>query len=310
MTESLPMSVTGYLHQTYAESLAEFGKPRLLPRCQGWILERQIPGFDYRDAMGCYPLFTCLDWSRFDQDLDDVGADLVTLSVVTDPFGDYDSTYLQRSFMDVVIPYKEHFIADLTCPVNTFVSTHHRRCARKALRYVSVERCQDPLQFLTEWGDLYSAFLKTRDIKGPAAFSRLALARQLTVPGLIMFRAIHGQSIVGIHLWYVTGKVAYAHLAGYSDLGYQLGASYALFWFAIDYFTTNQMRWLHLGGPAGAQGDRSNGLTAFKRGWATGTRTAYLCGRIFNRERYFQIVKHNNLPPTAYFPAYRNGHVS
>ncbi len=43
----------GYLHPGYAESLAEFGTPRLLPRSEGWALEREAPGFPFRDAMGC-----------------------------------------------------------------------------------------------------------------------------------------------------------------------------------------------------------------------------------------------------------------
>ncbi len=46
----------GYLSSAYAESLAEFGRPRELAKCGGWILERKIPGTDLHDAMGCYPL--------------------------------------------------------------------------------------------------------------------------------------------------------------------------------------------------------------------------------------------------------------
>ena len=56
--------MSGYMHLGYAESLVEFGTPRELPRSGGWVLERQIPGFSYRDAMGCYPLFACQDWSQ------------------------------------------------------------------------------------------------------------------------------------------------------------------------------------------------------------------------------------------------------
>jgi hypothetical protein len=80
--------VTGYLHPLYAESLSEFGTPYELARCRGWILKRQIPGFSYYDAMGCYPLFPCQDWSKLSGDLEELGDQLVCLSVVTDPFGD------------------------------------------------------------------------------------------------------------------------------------------------------------------------------------------------------------------------------
>src|SRR5690349_8434686 len=77
---ALPHSMmTGYLHPAYAESLSEFGRPRLLPRSRGWILERPIPACPYFDAMGCYPLFTCHDWSELPGDLVDLGSELVSL---------------------------------------------------------------------------------------------------------------------------------------------------------------------------------------------------------------------------------------
>jgi hypothetical protein len=84
--------ITGYLHPGYAASLAEFGTPRLLPRSEGWILERQIPGSPYSDGMGCYPLFACQDWSQLHADLESIGSELVSLALVTDPFGKYDVT--------------------------------------------------------------------------------------------------------------------------------------------------------------------------------------------------------------------------
>jgi hypothetical protein len=49
------------------------------------------------------------------------------------------------------------------------------------------------------------------------------------------------------------------------------------------------------------------GLTRFKRGWATGTRPVYFCGRIFQRERYEQLARQGGAPVSGYFPAYRHG---
>jgi hypothetical protein len=63
------MPPSGYMHPNYAHSLREFGEPRELPGSGGWILERIIPGTPYRDAMGCYPLFACNDWSKLANDL-------------------------------------------------------------------------------------------------------------------------------------------------------------------------------------------------------------------------------------------------
>ena len=272
-------------------------------------MERQIPGFPYRDAMGCYPLFACRDWSELYADLEDIGNenDLVSLSLVTDPFGDYDRAYLGRCFKDVVIPFKEHFIVDLSRSMDTFVCNHHHRYARKALRHLHVEKCEDPTQCINEWVDLYTALIERHNIKGILAFSKSAFAKQLSVPGIVVLRAVHEETTVGMLLWYVQGEVGYYHLGASSARGYDLRASFAMFWFAIEYFAANGLRWLNLGAGAGIGGGGTDGLTRFKRGWSTGTRTAYFCGRIFDHARYSEIVEAKSISATDYFPAYRKG---
>jgi len=299
--------LTGYAHPTYAQSLAEFGTPLELSRCGGWILVRQIPGFPYHDAMGCYPLFACQDWSQLHADLEEIGNGLVSLSLVTDPFGEYDTTYLHQCFRDMVIPFKEHFIIDLSRPMDTFVCQHHRRYARKALQQLCVERCEEPTQFINEWNSLYGALIERHAINGILTFSKSAFLKQLSVPGVVAFRAVCEQTTVSMLLWYVQGEVGYYHLGASSDVGYELRASFALFWSAIGYFAANRLRWLNLGAGAGVQGDSTDGLTRFKRGWSTGTRIAYFCGRIFDHARYSEIVKAKGVSATNYFPAYRKG---
>lgn len=296
----------GYLHPRYVQSLSEFGAPRELPRCGGWILERQIPGFPYRDAMGCYPLFACEDWSELIADLEDIGSDLVSLSLVADPFGDYDERCLHECFGDVVMPFKEHFVADLRCAMDVIVSRHHRYYARRALKKVDVETCSDPTEFIAEWVDLYAELIRRHDLKGIKAFSRKAFAEQLSIPGIVMFRAAAGGTTVGAHLWYLHERVAYSHLSAFSPLGYDLMASYALYWSAIEHFA-HKTRWLDLGAGAGVDSSGTDGLSQFKRGWSTKTRTAYFCGRILDRSKYEEIVKARAIPPTEYFPAYRLG---
>src|SRR2546428_11489081 len=113
------MTETGYLHPGYAESLAEFGVPRPLPRSGGWILVREISGCSTRDATGCYPLFVCRNWSQLHDDLNDLRSDIVCLLIVTVPSGEYDVSYLRQCFPDVVRPFKEHFMVDLSCSVET-----------------------------------------------------------------------------------------------------------------------------------------------------------------------------------------------
>ena len=301
------MTTTGYLHRDYAESQAEFGDPREVPRCGGWLLKRNIPEFPFCDAMGCYPMFACRDWRELHYDLESLEGELVALSLVTDPFGNYDEHCLRRCFRDVMLHFKEHFVVDLHCSMQTFVSDHHRRYARKALENVCVERCENPTFYISDWISLYSALIRKHHIKGILAFSSPSFARQFRVPGMVIFRASHEEATVGMTLWYVQQPIAYYHLGAYSLLGYELGASFALFWSAIAHFTDQELRWVNLGAGAGIRNNGKDGLSLFKRGWSTGTRPAYFCGRIFDHERYSKILKANGTMDCSYFPAYRKG---
>lgn len=296
----------GYAHSDYAVALAEFGSPRLLPRCGGWILERSIPGTPHRDAMGCYPLFACRDWSRLSDDIQNLSDEHVSLVLVTDPFGDYTEESLLHTFKDLVIPFKEHFIVDLAVTSETFLHPHHRRNARKALEVISVEECS-AVDSLSEWITLYANLVARHDIRGIARFSNSSFAQQLSVPGAVMLRAVHEGQTVGMTWWFVSEGVGYYHLGAYSDTGYELRASFALFWRAIELFRKECLRWLDLGAGAGLGDGEMDGLSRFKRGWSTGTRTAYLCGRIFDRARYDHIVEAKGIHATNYFPAYRRG---
>lgn len=303
-------TVSGYLHGSYAESLSAFGSPVLLPTSLGWILRRQIPETEFSDAMGCYPIFTCRNWSTLYDDLKQLGEELVCLSLVSDPFGDYDFDYLRRCFPDVTIPFKEHFIVDLSQLPDAFVHDHHRRNARLAFRQVEVAKCDSPIDYLDAWLNLYDNLIARHDIKGIPVFSRESFAKQFTVPGLTAFRAETGGKTVGMLLWYAQENRAYYHLGAYSPLGYEQRASFALFRYSLDYFARQGLEWLNLGAGAGVGSDKETGLTRFKRGWSTGTRTTYFCGHISKPKEYQQIVMARGMPQTTYFPAYRLGEFS
>jgi Acetyltransferase (GNAT) domain len=300
--------MNGYSHPAYAASLSEFGNPRALPRSNGWILERPIVSTPYRDAMGCYPLFACRDWSRLDLDLEELSSDIVSLAIVADPFGDHNPAQLSKCFPTLVTAYKEHLVTALSGSPESFVASQHRRKARKALERLEVERVADATKFDDEWIELYANLTQRHSIRGLTAFSANSLLAQLAVPGISMFRAIHDHQTVGMTLWYTDREVAYYHLGAYSELGYTLEASFALFWRALEYFSSERLQWLDLGAGAGVSArDHSDGLTRFKRGWATGTRTAYFCGRIFDQSKYEQAMRSRNVTATGYFPAYRKG---
>jgi lipid II:glycine glycyltransferase (peptidoglycan interpeptide bridge formation enzyme) len=143
-------------------------------------------------------------------------------------------------------------------------------------------------------------------LKGIKAFSKTAFAAQLRIPGMVMLRATYEGKTVGAHLWYPHGDVVHSHLAAVNPLGYELMASYALHWFALQSFT-GEVRWLNIGSGSGLAAQDGGGLAQFKRGWATGTRTAYFCGRIFNHSKYQEILATRRIRANDYFPAYRHG---
>jgi hypothetical protein len=300
----LETSPTGYAHPGYARSLAEFGTPLELARSGGWILEREIPDGGSRDAMGCYPLLFCRDWRALRADLDALEGRLVSVSAVPDPFGAHDEALLRECFGDVIVPFKEHFVTDMARPLEESVSRHHRKYARKALREVDVELVADPSKYIDEWLDLHRWLVARHGATGIRAFSPRAFAAQLALPGAVVVRATHRGVPVGAQLWFQHADVAYGHVLAFSPQGYETGAPYALYWFALSHFL-GKVRWCSFGGVSGTDVAGPGGLSQFKRGWATGTRTAYFCGRILDRARYAEQVRRSGAAAGAFFPAYR-----
>ncbi len=309
VTEPDRSVAAGYLSALYAESLAEFGQPLELPRCRTWLLERPIPGSTCRDAMGCYPLFSCGNWSKLGEDIDLLGGRLVTLAVVVDPFSPLTSHELQACF-DVVKPFKDHFVVDVAVPSEVHVSPHHCHYARKSLRKIEVHVVSDPSDHLDEWVTLYDNLIQRHQLRGLKAFSRECFRRQLAVPGMVMFMATLGDQILGAHLWYVQGTVAYSHLSATSEIGYRCRAAYGIYWTAIETFKrqfADKVKWLDLGAGAGLATGGENGLTEFKKHWASGTRRVFFCGKIFDPLAYTQLSRAVSANPNGYFPTYRQG---
>jgi hypothetical protein len=300
-------SGTGYAHPAYARALSEFGEPIRLAESAGWLLRRAIHSTHSYDAMGSYPLFSCRDWSSLAADFGALRDDLVSVAMVPDPFGEYD-VQLLRSCFDRVVDFKSHFIIDFEGPERN-VSKHHRYYARKALRDVQIDICANPEEFLQDWIILYNCLIERHNMKGIKAFSPRSFARQLQVPGLVIFRAStpDGQS-VGAHLWYVQGNVAYSHLAAVNELGYKFNSAYAIYDAAIEYFK-GKVRFMDIGAGAGSN-SKDDGLTKFKEGWANGQKNAYFCGRILNSERYRELVETTRTKESTYFPAYRHGELA
>jgi hypothetical protein len=297
----------GYLSGQYAASFEGFGSPRELPRARGWLLERQVPGTPFRDAMGCYPLFCCQDWTALQADLDALSEDLVSVVLVANPFGNYTEADLRRSF-DHVVRFKEHFVVDLAKP-GTVGTPHHRKSARQALSHMDIHIAENPLDRLEDWVRLYDHLIVRHRLTGIKAFSGEAFRRQLAVPGVLLFLASREGRVIGGNIWIVQDGVAYAHLLAMDDTGYRLRAAYALTHAALER-VKKLAKWANLGGNPGGEARSDAGLSSFKAGWATETRSAFLCGRILQAKRYAELVRAAGTEDASYFPAYRAGELA
>ncbi len=295
-----------YAHARYAQSLADFGSPRRLPACDGWVLERTIPGpGGRRDATGCYPLFRCADWGGLPDDLAALRQDgIVSLVLVADPLGGAPPGGFATHFPDLARPWKTHYLVDLRGDPAALGSVHHRRNARRVLHHVTVEACGDPPAHLDIWCALYDELIRRHEIRGTARFSRDAFAAQLALPGAVLLRAVTADgATVGMQLWLTAGEVAWHHLSGYAPAGYHWGgASYALMQAALVHLADRGVRLVDLGAGAGLASDPQDGLTAFKAGWSNGTRPTWLCGVVLDRGAYAALTAGR---AGDYFPLYR-----
>ena len=302
-------AATGYLHPGYAESLAEFGTPRELPYSGGWLLERVIPRCEARDAMGCYPVFTCRHWDRLHADLAELFGHLVTVALVPDPLANVDKTYLDGCF-DLVRPFKCHYITDLTTPFQDSVNEHHRYCTRRSRQDVEVEICEEPCRYAREWISLYGNLIQTHNVRGLRAFSPECLRKQLSIPGMVLIVGKQREEVLGAHLVAIHDNVAYSHLAVFSAVGYEARAAYGIYWRTLEYLTSRKVDSFDLGGAAGLADTPTGGLSRFKRGWSNTTRIFYPCGRVLDAESCAQICRRMGVGHTEYFPAYRAGEFS
>jgi hypothetical protein len=301
----VPASI-GYAHPLYCHSLKEFGELRELPNCGGWVLVRPIPGTPYKDAMGCYPFFDCRNWKKLHDDMEQIGSDLVSLVLVTDPFSGVAPSYLEHSF-DLVKPFKTHYVTDLRYPLESIVDRGHRYYARKSLKIMDVEVCRQPAQYLDEWIRLYDNLIRKYNIKGIGAFSHKCFEIQLNIPGMVMVLGRCEGEIVGATLVLVGDRVAYAHLSAYTNRGYMINASYGIYWTILSYMAEQGIRDYDSGGIPGITDDPIHGLNQFKRGWSNDKRMVYLCGRVLHREKYESICQQYQIANVDYFPAYRAG---
>lgn len=295
----------GYRHPQYAASLRQFGHPRRLQHSGGWVLVRDIPESAWQDAMGVYPLFCCQDWTALAADLVELAADgLLSLALVTDPFGAYSERLLREVFNTKVMAFKQHHVLDLSQPIEATTSARHRKKARRALRELDVRIMPEPTTLLDEWVHLYDGLTRRHQIRGIQAFSRQVFETQLALPDVVAVCLWQANRLAGAQLLVFQEDVVHCHLAAFDEIGYEIGASYAMDLVSIEYCRT-RARWYNLGGSAGLQENANDGLGWYKGGWSNETRTAYFCGHIFDQARYNLLYSRQTTHNRDFFPAYR-----
>jgi len=301
----------GYRHPDYALSLAGQGTLRRLEHSKGWIIERAIPGdSQLLDAMGLYPLFSCQDWQSLPSDIVHLrGSGLVSLILMSDPLlSEHERKVF--SLFDQVRPFKTHYIAELDHAPEQVASRHHAYYARKAAREIDVEVVEHPVKFLDEWQTLYAQLVAKHAITDMRAFSRESFAKLLGMPGVVLFRALREDRLVGAQIILLQDDVAFAHLAAFTDEGYKHGASYILDWHALEHFQ-GLARYLNWGGRIGSVDAKEDGLARYKHGWSTQERISWLLGIVFDQAAYTRLCKQAGKDQTVpYFPAYRYGEFS
>jgi hypothetical protein len=250
------------------------------------------------DAQGVYPIATFAPEADLAAGLDRLRGDgLISLALVPDPLAGPSPAALAAAF-DLVRPFKTHLTLDpakgLYAP-----SKHHRERIRRGRRRCRIER-GSLAPWRADWTRLYRGLVAHRGVSGMADFGDAYVDALAGEPALEAFAAFVDDAIVGMTLWFAHAGVVYNHLTAADATGYANGASFALYDAAIEHFEGAGV--INLGGAAGSGDDPTNGLFAFKQGFANSQVEAVICGAILDRRRYEVLSRGHG---DRFFPAYR-----
>lgn len=283
----------GYLHPGYAEACVAVGEVRHLRRSGSWMLTRDIPGSERRDAIVGFPRLICRSWPGLVEDLTETAAlaDLVTVSAVTDALAAVDEEVLRPAFGDLIRVEARHHVIELA---TYWPSRDHRRAVREAMRRLDVDVVDAPGDLPAAWDLLDGPALPGAELGLPAA----ALERQSALPGCVAISALGPDGPVAMAVVYVSGDHAYLHALAVSAEGERLGARYALVQAMVEDMAGRGLRALDLGAAWEAP--------TFLAGWTELTRPSYRCGRIVDRVAYDALAAAAGTTGSGTFPAYRD----
>lgn len=293
-----------YASLAYAHTLSHVGRPVEVAEWGTAVLLRDIEGAPDRfDAMGPYPMCRVAPGADIPAGLARLRAmGAVSIVMVADPIGGPDSSLLSPHF-PLCRPFKTHHVIDRRSG-RALPSKHHRDRIRRGARHVTTTlvSLRDPA-WQAHWCSLYAGLIGKRHITGLQAFPAASFHQLADLPSehLLAFAAQAADgAVLAMQLWIRQGDRAYSHLTATSEVGYRVGATYAVYAAAIDHLADCIV--LDLGGGAGPLDDPTDSLAAFKRGFANATVMTSLCGAVLDQAAYTELADDRS---DAFFPAYR-----
>jgi len=266
------------------------------------MLKRGIGETGLTDVTGCYPV--CVIDAHADLTRDFAGlhaAGAVSLTLVTDVYFRPDPARLQEMF-DLVRPFKTHYLHDYTRARR--IASHHRYEVKRAASACDI-RVVPYEAHLDEWLTLYRYLVARHGITGIQNLSDHYFHALAKLKNVLAIGAFSDDALISMHLWVEHENVLYSHLAASNDEGYRMRAAYAIHDYVLREY--GEERHIDLGGGAGLADDPDDGLARFKKGFSNDAAPCFLCGKIFDAERYERLSEMAAPHGIAgYFPRYRS----
>jgi hypothetical protein len=194
---------------------------------------------------------------------------IASFSLITDPMWAPEKSTLRAAF-DICRPFKEYYVVDRAADAR--LRKRHRNRINQARRAGEVHDVS-LADHLDRWLQLYQGNVEKRQIAQP--FTRAYFEQVAPLDGLRTVMVVVDGEIVTMSLWIAHQDTLYFHDGASSVTGMAVSAAYAAFSHIVE--TAGDCRYVLLGGSAGLNDKRSDGLAMFKRGFANISLVSNLC---------------------------------
>ncbi len=265
-----------YCSESYSQALREAGSSSFaVPDWGTYVLVREGPG-GKRLAVGARPFASLDPGCDLQAGLDHLRESGITsVSLVTDPLWGAEHAQLRRAF-GVCRRFKEIYLVDRESS-EVKIGKRHRNRINNARDGTEVREIS-LADHLDRWSELYRRNVANRKI--PQPFTDAHFEHMARLPELRTVAVLVDGEIATITMWLPYQDTLYFHDAASSAAGHAVAASYVAFAHVVERF--DDCRYIFLGGAADFFDDPLDGLARFKRGFANGSNTSYLCSSILS----------------------------